>query len=85
MIRIECNLYFSFSSEIENNKYGLWSTFIKCVYSIPQEMNDAAREQINSIGTVALNDDGSCSIENCVNEGEDKMCKLSAICEKLHR
>ena len=47
-------------------------------------MTEAARELVNSIGSVPVNDDGTCSIENCLEKETDKnFCELSAICVKL--
>ena len=49
-----------------------------------QNMNDAARKLVNSIGSVAMDDGGSCSIDKCLKTETDRnFCRLTAICIKL--
>merc|ERR1712003_408803 len=57
-----------------------------CIFHSPwtQNMNDAARALVNSIGGVAVGDDGSCSIYKCLEkETRRNFCKLTAVCAKL--
>ena len=47
-------------------------------------MNDAARALVSSIGSVDVDDDGSCSVDSCLKTENDRnFCKLTAICVKL--
>ena len=44
-------------------------------------MNEGARAKVNSIGSVELNSDGSCSIDDCLKDkSAEKFCKLTVIC-----
>lgn len=57
-----------------------------CIFHSPwtQNMNDAARALVNSIGSVGVDDDGTCHINNCLTtENDANFCKLSAVCSKL--
>ena len=48
-----------------------------------QLLTDANRARITSIGSIDINDDGTCSIENCLNNPGHRWCKLTAVCKKL--
>ena len=47
-------------------------------------MNDAAKAQVSSIGSVDIDDDGSCYVDRCLKTETDRnFCKLTAVCVKL--
>merc|ERR1712176_89734 len=57
-----------------------------CIFHSPwsQQLTAENRVRINSIGAVDINDDGSCSMENCLtNPAGHQWCKLTAVCKKL--
>merc|ERR1712176_61730 len=57
-----------------------------CIFHSPwsQQLTAENRVRINSIGAVGINDDGSCSMENCLtNPAGHQWCKLTAVCKKL--
>jgi len=57
-----------------------------CIFHSPwtQDISDSSRSKINSIGSVDVNDDGSCTLSDClVNQHAHMWCKLTAVCKKL--
>jgi len=57
-----------------------------CIFHSPwtQALTDVNRARINSIGAVGINDDGSCSMTDCLkNPHGHQWCKLTAVCKKL--
>ncbi|KAL5249183.1 hypothetical protein ACHWQZ_G018138 [Mnemiopsis leidyi] len=57
-----------------------------CIFHSPwtQNMNDAAKAQVSSIGSVDIDDDGSCYVDRCLKTETDRnFCKLTAVCVKL--
>ena len=60
-----------------------WCCIMICLILF-QYLSESNKDRINSISAVAINDDGSCSMENCLeNSAENMWCKLTAICKKL--
>jgi len=57
-----------------------------CIFHSPwtQSLTAASRAKINSIGSVEMNEDGSCTMSDCLtNPHGHQWCKLTAVCKKL--